>query len=211
VRLPVSVKGVVLDEEKVILLENERGEWELPGGRLEAGESLRECVERELCEEINLRVEAGPLLDAYVYEVVEGKEVSSWFMGVSPRASTVCHSEEHSGVGHFALAELGGINLPEGYGRAIRAWVVHLRRKRDTRSVSRYNLGATLQSVVALGRSQAARRRVLVPGSQVRILPPQRMVRCQPTPRRTPEKCPKITDESLRSSPWFSRRAKAPG
>jgi ADP-ribose pyrophosphatase YjhB (NUDIX family) len=37
VRLPVSVKGVVLDEEKVILLENERGEWELPGGRLEAG------------------------------------------------------------------------------------------------------------------------------------------------------------------------------
>jgi ADP-ribose pyrophosphatase YjhB (NUDIX family) len=42
VRLPVSVKGVVLDDGgKAALLENERGEWELPGGRLEAGESLR--------------------------------------------------------------------------------------------------------------------------------------------------------------------------
>ena len=30
---PVSVKGVVIREGKVILLRNERDEWELPGGK----------------------------------------------------------------------------------------------------------------------------------------------------------------------------------
>ena|SRR6516164_8263958 len=29
---PVSIKGVLLDGDRVALLENERGEWELPGG-----------------------------------------------------------------------------------------------------------------------------------------------------------------------------------
>ncbi|MGP3946800.1 hypothetical protein ACTWQK_45600, partial [Streptomyces sp. 6N106] len=35
---PVSVKGVALDaQDRVVLLKNERDEWELPGGRLEIG------------------------------------------------------------------------------------------------------------------------------------------------------------------------------
>jgi 8-oxo-dGTP diphosphatase len=31
--LPISIKGVLIEDSKVVLLENERGEWELPGGR----------------------------------------------------------------------------------------------------------------------------------------------------------------------------------
>ena len=31
---PVSVKGVAVQNGRVLLLENERGEWELPGGKL---------------------------------------------------------------------------------------------------------------------------------------------------------------------------------
>jgi hypothetical protein len=31
---PVSVKGVTVQAGKVLLLENERAEWELPGGKL---------------------------------------------------------------------------------------------------------------------------------------------------------------------------------
>jgi 8-oxo-dGTP pyrophosphatase MutT (NUDIX family) len=35
---PVSIKGVLVEAGRVVLLENERDEWELPGGRLEPGE-----------------------------------------------------------------------------------------------------------------------------------------------------------------------------
>jgi hypothetical protein len=38
-RFPVSVKGVAVQAGKVLLLENERAEWELPGGR--SGAAMR--------------------------------------------------------------------------------------------------------------------------------------------------------------------------
>ncbi|WP_455410029.1 NUDIX domain-containing protein [Streptomyces hiroshimensis] len=46
---PVPVKGVAFDATgRVLLLHNERGEWELPGGRLEpADPSPERTVERE--------------------------------------------------------------------------------------------------------------------------------------------------------------------
>lgn len=54
-RFPVSIKGVVACTEKVVLLKNERKGWELPGGKLEEGESPEECVEREVFEELSLQ------------------------------------------------------------------------------------------------------------------------------------------------------------
>ncbi len=47
-RFPVSVKGVTVQDGRVLLLENKRAEWELPGGKLELGE---DCVVREIGEE----------------------------------------------------------------------------------------------------------------------------------------------------------------
>ena len=49
--LPVSVKGVALQDGKVLPLQNERREWELPGGKLELGEDPADCVAREIGEE----------------------------------------------------------------------------------------------------------------------------------------------------------------
>ena len=43
---PVSIKGVVFVDEKVVLLLNDRAEWELLGGRLERGETPEACVRR---------------------------------------------------------------------------------------------------------------------------------------------------------------------
>ena len=39
------------DDRRVALLRNERGEWELPGGKLERGESPEHCLVREIQEE----------------------------------------------------------------------------------------------------------------------------------------------------------------
>ncbi len=47
-RFPVSVKGVGLDGARVVLLRNEREEWELPGGKLEPGQGAEECVVRAI-------------------------------------------------------------------------------------------------------------------------------------------------------------------
>jgi 8-oxo-dGTP diphosphatase len=51
----VTVKGLVLDERGAVLLLRERsGIFDLPGGRLEHGESFAECLERECREEMGV-------------------------------------------------------------------------------------------------------------------------------------------------------------
>lgn len=109
-----------------MLLENERGEWELPGGKLETGENPEECVAREIREELDLRVEIGPLLDAWLYEVLEGVEVFVVAYGCYvENAANMVLSKEHSAVESFDLNGLDQVNLPDGYKRSIKLWTDH--------------------------------------------------------------------------------------
>ena len=120
---PVSVKGVLFEEGRVALLENERGTWELPGGRLEPGEDPATCLAREVAEELGVEVAIEAILDSWVYEVLPQREVLIVTYGVrrsNQRAMRV--GGEHRRFGLFALSELDGLPIPEGYRRSIRAW-----------------------------------------------------------------------------------------
>ncbi len=81
---PVSVKGVVIRDGRVLLLRNERDEWELPGGKLELGEDPADCAAREIAEESGWTVTTGPLLDAWQYHVGAGADVLILTYGCFP-------------------------------------------------------------------------------------------------------------------------------
>ena len=106
-----------------MLLENARGEWELPGGRLEPGETPEACLVREVGEELGIIVEVGRLLDCWVYEVSPGREVVIVTYGRRRRdRGDLRVSQEHRRIGLFSLDQIDRIPLPRGYHRAVRAW-----------------------------------------------------------------------------------------
>jgi ADP-ribose pyrophosphatase YjhB (NUDIX family) len=126
---PVSVKGVVIRHGLVLLLKNEREEWELPGGRIELGETPAQCVGREIAEETRWLVTVGPILDAWMYHVLPGRHVfvvayGCYFCG----GSDPVLSSEHKEIGMFGEHEVPSLVMPEGYKRSITMWYDHLRR-----------------------------------------------------------------------------------
>jgi 8-oxo-dGTP pyrophosphatase MutT (NUDIX family) len=122
---PISVKGVLIHQDRVLLLLNERDEWDLPGGRPDPGEDHRAALVREVMEEAGLTVEVEAALDEHLFEVLPAR-----FVRIRPYVcrligrSDVVVSHEHLQTRWTPLAELGetiaGYRLPEGYLGAIR-------------------------------------------------------------------------------------------
>src|SRR5215475_7638540 len=120
---PLSVKGIVIHDASVLLLLNERGEWDLPGGRPDPGEDQRAALRREVREETG--VEVGAAIDGHLFEVLPGR-----FVRILPfacrlvGASDVVLSHEHLEMRWQPVGDLGetiaGRRLPSGYLAAIR-------------------------------------------------------------------------------------------
>jgi len=121
---PLSIKGVLILDGRVLLLLNERGEWDLPGGRPAPGEDHRAALAREVREETGLDVVVGALLDEHLFEVLPQRFVRIVAYAcalVGPSDVTI--SDEHRETRWAPLADLGetiaGYRLPAGYLGAI--------------------------------------------------------------------------------------------
>jgi 8-oxo-dGTP diphosphatase len=65
----VGVGAVIVEDGRVVLVKRRfeplAGQWSLPGGRLELGETLEAGLAREMAEETGLEVEVGPVVDVF--------------------------------------------------------------------------------------------------------------------------------------------------
>jgi ADP-ribose pyrophosphatase YjhB (NUDIX family) len=65
----VGVGGVLIEDGRTLLIKRGSepllGQWSIPGGTLELGESLQEGVAREMLEETGLEVEVGGMIEVF--------------------------------------------------------------------------------------------------------------------------------------------------
>ena len=65
----MGVGAVIVDDGKVVLIKRKyeplKGQWSLPGGMVEIGETLEAALAREMLEETGLRVDVGPVIEVF--------------------------------------------------------------------------------------------------------------------------------------------------
>ena len=64
---PVSVKSILIDDQRVLLLKNERDEWDLPGGKIEKSYNVIETLIKEVKEELNITIDNYNILQVQKY------------------------------------------------------------------------------------------------------------------------------------------------
>lgn len=97
----VTAAAVVLNDQNEILLINgvKRG-WEIPGGRVEEGESLSSAVIREVKEETGIDIEIIKFCG--LFQNVNESIYNTLFIG-RPIAGKLTTSEESLEVGYFTI------------------------------------------------------------------------------------------------------------
>ncbi|WP_024370966.1 NUDIX domain-containing protein [Exiguobacterium sp. ZOR0005] len=98
----VAVKAVIVHERKLLIAKRsieddiDPGMWELVGGKVDFGERLEIALEREVEEEVGLRVTVTQLLYATTFLTDPSRQVVILTYLCRPASTTVALSFEHS-------------------------------------------------------------------------------------------------------------------
>ena len=118
-KFPVSIKSIIIDDNKVLCLKNERNEWDFPGGKINFKEDIEDCLKREVKEETNLDIKNLKILkpfslkfnDVPVFIVVYSAEISC--------DSSIFVSYEHYEYNFFSKSEIRDLNMPQSFKNLI--------------------------------------------------------------------------------------------
>ncbi|GAB0174822.1 MAG: hypothetical protein HHAS10_07010 [Candidatus Altimarinota bacterium] len=105
----LSVKALIHNSDgKFLLIKEENGLWELPGGGLDYGEELQECLRREIYEEMGLETVKIASEPCYFYtstNLSKSKHIVNALYETSVKNLEFTPSEECVEIGFFTLQE----------------------------------------------------------------------------------------------------------
>ena len=116
---PVSVKALIKDGDRYLLLQNERGEWDFPGGKLETGASVSQTLLEEVMEETNLNIELKQFCYLEQHQLNRTWLIVGIYHAQINSARAVQISHEHMQYGFFSMEEIKSLSTPPWVGIVI--------------------------------------------------------------------------------------------
>ena len=125
----IGVGAVIVQGGRVLLVRRDteplRGEWSVPGGMLELGETLRDGVAREVLEETGLQVEAGEVLEVVdsIFADTEGRTQYHYVLIdflCRPLAGEAVPGTDVSAVMWVAEPDLAALGVSQSIAQVVR-------------------------------------------------------------------------------------------
>lgn len=123
-----AVAAVIIRDQEILLIKRGAepgiGQWSIPGGSMEIGETIEEAVKREVVEETGLIVEVGELAGVYNLIVKQDNEILFHYVlldyfakVISGTASAATDAAECRWV---PFADLGSYSLTASLAKRLR-------------------------------------------------------------------------------------------
>lgn len=93
--LLIRCRGIIINDNKLLVVKHSGGRdfYALPGGHLDYGENPKECIERELIEELGVKPIIGRLLFVYTY-TKEERHFVEFFFEIKNGSEYLLHEEK---------------------------------------------------------------------------------------------------------------------
>ena len=110
-KFPISIKAVILDNNRVLCLKNERKEWDLPGGKINFNEDIELCLKREVKEETNLEITNLKIIKPLNLRVNNIPVFVIVYLAKISSDHPIISSYEHSEYNFFSKSEINNLNM----------------------------------------------------------------------------------------------------
>ena len=108
--------GIIIYNGKILIAQRRHDKtcanlWEFPGGKIEQGETMQECLRRELQEELNLPIIVGDyfMTSTYAYDFGSVELNAYW---ATSESENISFHPDHEDARWISLAEIDNYDFP---------------------------------------------------------------------------------------------------
>lgn len=119
----VSVKAIVQKGSKILLVKDNKGMWELPGGKIKFGENPNVALKRELAEELGwINVDILNIIDCWSFISRTNKHFIILIYECAARENKIKNNQENIEYKWLPVFEIDNFKMRDGYKKSIKNW-----------------------------------------------------------------------------------------